>query len=652
MHPTIRRGAALFALASVFGAAPASAGEAKPASPATIAAQRATAATLPADDGPDAEFARRGFVATRSDPLIRAADGRPVWNLDAYGFVSGPAPATVNPSLWRHAALLAKHGLFKVTDKVWQVRGFDVSNMTVIAGRTGWILIDPLTSKEAAAAALELVDAQLGKRPVSAVIYSHSHADHYGGVRGVIDEADVAAGKVAVIAPARFMEEAASENIMAGPAMGRRAGYQFATALKPGAQGQMTSGIGPALSSGTTTLIAPTDTISKTGETRTVDGVALEFQIVSGTEAPSEMNVWIAPARTFLAAEIATCTFHNILTPRGAKVRDAHAWAEVLDEAVQRYAPKSDTLIASHCWPRFGQADLTGFLAAQRDNYRYLHDQTVRLMNRGETMDEIAEAVTQPPELAATWANHGYYGTYRHNAKAIYQFYLGWYDSVPAHLNPLPPADRATRTVAAMGGAKKVLALARKAMAAGDYRWSSDLLDQLVFADPANSAARAALADSYEQQGYQAESAIWRNQFLSAASELREGAPGPARNSQNEDMIAAVPTRLLFDSAATRYDPGRLGRPRVTLDLVFPDRNESASLEAGATTLFGRDTRLGSPDATLTGPRRLVLALLFLKVPLAQLEAAGLKVEGDRSAVEALAGALDPLPGPFNIVEP
>ncbi len=652
MHPTIRRGAALLAVASVLSAAPASAGEAKPASPATIAAQRASAATLPADDGRDAEFAHRGFVATRSDPLIRAADGHPVWNLDAYKFVNGPAPATVNPSLWRHAALLTQSGLFKVTEGVWQVRGFDVSNMTVIAGKTGWILIDPLTSREAAAAALELVNAQLGARPVTAVIYSHSHADHYGGVRGVIDEKDVAAGKVAVIAPARFMEEAASENIMAGAAMGRRAGYQFGAALTPGAQGQLTSGIGPAISAGTTTLIAPSDTIAKTGETRTVDGVALEFQIVSGTEAPSEMNLWIASARTFLAAEIATCTFHNILTPRGAKVRDAHAWAEMLDEAVQRYAPKSDTLIASHCWPRFGQADLTGFLSAQRDNYRYLHDQTVRRMNRGETMDEIAEAVAQPPELAATWANHGYYGTYRHNAKAIYQFYLGWYDGVPAHLNQLPPTDRARRYVAAMGGTAKVLALANKAMAVGDYRWSSDLLNQLVFANPTNAAAREALADSYEQQGYQAESAIWRNQFLSAAKDLRDGAPGKARNSQAEDMIAAVPTRLLLDSAATRYDPARLGRARVALDLVFPERNERASLEAGATTLFGRDSSADRPDATLTGPRRLILGLLFLKVPLAQLEAAGLKVEGDRVAVEALANALDPMPGPFNIAEP
>ena len=652
MHPTIRRSAALFALASGFSAAPALADGAKPASPATVAVQRATAATLPADDGQDAEFARRGFIATRSDPLIRAADGHPVWNLDAYKFVTGPAPATVNPSLWRHAALLTQSGLFKVAEGVWQVRGFDVSNMTVIAGKTGWILIDPLTSKEAAAAALELVNGQLGTRPVVAVVYSHSHADHYGGVRGVIDEKDVIAGKVAVIAPARFMEEAASENIMAGAAMGRRAGYQFGAALTPGAQGQLTSGIGPAISAGTTTLIAPTDTIVKTGETRTIDGVALEFQIVSGTEAPSEMNVWIAPTRTFLAAEIATCTFHNILTPRGAKVRDAHAWAEVLDEAVQRYAPKSDTLIASHCWPRFGQAELTGFLAAQRDNYRYLHDQTVRLMNQGETMDEIAEEVTQPPELARTWANHGYYGTYKHNAKAIYQFYLGWYDGVPAHLNQLPPIDRATRTVAAMGGSKKVLALANKAMAAGDYRWSSDLLNQLVFAAPANIAARAALADSYEQQGYQAESAIWRNQFLSAAKDLRDGATGKARNAQGEDMIAAVPTRLLLDSAATRYDPAKLGRARVAVDLLFPERNEHASLEAGATTLFGRDTRAERPDATLIGSRRLILGLLFLKVPLAQLEAAGLKIEGDRSAVEALAGALDPIPGPFKIVEP
>ncbi|ANY21019.1 Metallo-beta-lactamase superfamily protein [Tsuneonella dongtanensis] len=626
--------------------------EGKPASEATLAAQRDAAAALPADDGTDAAFAERGFIATRADPIIRAADGRPILNLDAYGFVKGPAPASVHPSLWRHASLLARHGLFQVTDGVWQVRGFDLSNMTVIAAKTGWILVDPLTTREAAAAALALVNEHLGPRPVSAVIYSHSHGDHYGGVRGVVDEKDVTAGKVAILAPEHFTQEAASENIMAGAAMGRRATFQFATALAPGVEGQMTSGIGPALSAGEITLIAPTDTIRRTGETRVVDGVPLEFQMASGSEAPSEMNVWIAPARTFLAAEIATCTFHNILTPRGAKVRDAHAWAGFLDEALQRYAPKSDTLIASHCWPRFGQGDLTAFLAAHRDNYRYLHDQTVRRMNKGATMAEIAEDVVQPPALAQTWANRGYYGTYRHNAKAIYQHYLGWYDGVPARLDELPPVTRAQRYVAAMGGAKKVLALARKAFAAGDYRWSSDLGDKLVFADPANKAARELLADSYEQQGYQAESAIWRNQFLSAAQELRMGVPTVSRASQSADLIAAVPTRLLFDSAASRYDPSKLGRPRAAVTFVFPERSESASLDANATTLFAREGAAGESEATVTGPRRLVLGLLFLKVPLAQLEAAGLKVTGDRAAVEAIAGALDAIPGPFPIAEP
>jgi alkyl sulfatase BDS1-like metallo-beta-lactamase superfamily hydrolase len=629
-----------------------SSGAGKPASEATIAAQRAAAAALPPGDGTDAAFARRGFIATRADPIIRAADGRPVWNLAAYDFVQGPAPATVNPSLWRHASLLAQHGLFQVTDGVWQVRGFDLSNMTVIAGKTGWILVDPLTTREAAAAALALVNQHLGARPVSAVIYSHSHGDHYGGVRGVVDEKAVMAGKVAILAPEHFTEEATSENIMAGAAMGRRATFQFATALEPGIEGQMTSGIGPALSAGEITLIAPTDTIGQTGETRVVDGVALEFQIASGSEAPSEMNVWIAPARAFLAAEIATCSFHNILTPRGAKVRDAHAWAGFLDEALQRYAPRSDVLIASHCWPRFGQDDLTAFLAAQRDNYRYLHDQTVRHMNRGATMAEIAEEVVQPPVLAQIWANRGYYGTYRHNAKAIYQHYLGWYDGVPARLDELPPVPRAQRYVAAMGGVGKVLALARKAFAAGDYRWASDLGDKLVFADPANRAARELLADSYEQQGYQAESAIWRNQFLSASQELRKGAPTSSRASQSADLIAAVSTRLLFDSAATRYDPAKLGRQRAAVTFVFPERNETASLEGNATALFAREGAATAGEATVTGPRRLVLGLLFLKVPLSQLEAAGLTVTGDRGAVEAIAGALDPMPGLFPIAEP
>ena len=624
----------------------------KPASAATLAAQQATAKALPVEDGRDADFAQRGFIATRADPLIRNTQGKPVWNTAAYQFVTGPAPASVNPSLWREMGMLKANGLFKVAEGIWQVRGFDVSNMTVIAGKTGWIVVDPLTNRETAAAALELVNQQLGARPVVAVIYSHSHADHFGGVRGIASEAEVKAGKVAIIAPARFMEETASENIMAGAAMGRRANYQFGAGLTPGAQGQMGSGIGMGVAGGEITLIAPTDTIGKTGETRTLDGVALEFQIVSGSEAPSELNLYIVPSRVFLSAEMSTCSLHNILTPRGAKVRDTHAWAGYLDEALQLYGQRSDVVISSHCWPRFGQGEVASMLASQRDNYRYLHDQTVRRMNQGETPVELAEALVQPPELAGQWFNHGYYGTYSHNSKAVYQFYLGWYDAVPANLNPWPPVVRARKSVAAMGGAKKVLALARTAMSAGDYRWSSDLLNQLVFADPSNLAARALLADSYEQQGYQAESGIWRNQFLSAAHDLRAGYKPAGSGTQSQDMVAAVPTQLLMDSMATRYDPARIGAP-IAVNLVLTDRGETVGIDAGNTVLLARVGQpVAQPAVTITGPRRLMLGLLFLKLPLAQLQAAGLKVEGDPAAIAAMQAALDPIPAGFTIAEP
>ncbi len=625
----------------------------KPASAATRAAQQAVAAALPAEDGRDADFAQRGFIATRADPVIRNAQGKPVWNIAAYQFVNGPAPASVNPSLWREIGLLKLGGLFKVSEGVWQVRGFDLSNMTVIQGKTGWIIVDPLTTRETAAAALELVNQQLGARPVVAVIYSHSHADHYGGVRGIVSEADVKTGKVTVIAPAKFMEETSSESIMAGPAMSRRANYQFGVALSPGPQGQMGGGIGMGVPGGEITLITPTDTISKTGETRTVDGVVLEFQIVSGSEAPSELNVYIAAPRVLLSAEMSTCSLHNILTPRGAKVRDTHAWAGYLDEALQLYGPRSDVVISSHCWPRFGTAEVTGMLASQRDNYRYLHDQTVRRMNQGETAVELAEELIQPPELAGQWFNHGYYGTYNHNSKAVYQFYLGWYDGVPANLNPWPPAVRARKYVAAMGGPKKVIALAKTAMAQGDYRWSSDLLNQLVFADPANLEARALLADSYEQQGYQAESAIWRNQFLSAAHDLRTGYKPGGPGSQSQDMIGAVPTQLLMDSMATRYDPARMTWPKVAINIELTDRKEVIGIDAGKTVLIARlGQPVANPAVIIRGPRRLILGLLFLKMPLAQLEAAGLQVEGDPDAIAALQAALDPVPSGFTIAEP
>ncbi len=644
-------GVATIALAAMTASGIANA-EPKPASPATIAAQREAAATLPADGTRDAEFVKRGFLATRNDPLIRNAQGDVVWNLAAYDFVEGKAPDTVHPSLWRHMRYLKHHGLFEVSEGIWQVRGFDLSNMTVVRGETGWIIIDPLTTAEVANAALELVNETLGERPVTAVIYSHSHADHFAGVRGVVDEADVRAGKVSIIAPDHFMDEASSENVMAGGAMLRRAAYQFGSGLEPGTKGQMGSGIGTAVSTGTLTLIAPTDTIERTGDTRVVDGVNLEFQIVSGSEAPAELNVYVEPAKTFLAAEIATCTMHNILTPRGAKVRDTRAWAAYLDEAVQVYAPKSDTVMSSHCWPQFGNKAGTAWLAAHRDNYRYLHDQTVRRMNTGSTMAEIAEEVTLPDTLASEWANHGYYGTYSHNSKAIYQYYLGWFDAVPANLHAHPPVARATRMIQALGGADRVITLAENAMAEGDYRWSSDLLQQLVFAAPENAAAKALLADSYEQQGYQAESAIWRNQFLVAAKDLREGSTALIV-SQSPDLIGAIETGLLLDSTASRFDPGKLSSGPVAIQIHLTDSGEAAAIEANNRVMIGRvGQQLEAPDVTIRGPRQMLLGMLFLKIPVEQMQGAGLQVEGNANAMQALIDALDPMPAGFEIVSP
>jgi alkyl sulfatase BDS1-like metallo-beta-lactamase superfamily hydrolase len=625
------------------------------ATQATILEHIVTSKAVPPEGTRDARDSTRGFLATRADPVILNTNGKPVWNLDAYAFVTGPAPETVNPGLWRHMTHLKHHGLYQVTPNLWQVRGFDVSNMTVIRGQTGWILIDPLTSVEAAKAALDLVNQTLGSRPVSAVLYSHSHGDHFGGVRGVVDEAEVKAGRVAIIAPDGFMEEATSENVMAGGAMQRRAAYQFGTGLAPGATGQMGSGIGKGLSVGTLSLIPPTDTIARTGETRVVDGVTLEFQIVSGTEAPAEFNVFVTPEKTFLAAEIATCSLHNILTPRGAKVRDARAWAHYLDEAAIRYAPQSDAVISSHCWPIFGKAEGAAWLSAQRDNYRWLHDQTVRRMNRGETMHEIAEALEKsPPRInGEEWSTRGYYGTISHNAKAIYQFYLGWYDAVPANLHAHPPVERATRLVEALGGDERTFALAETAFKRGDYRWSSDLLQNLVFAEPENAAAKALLAQSYEQQGYQAESAIWRNQFLSAANDLRQGRPETSA-AQSNDMVAAISTQELLDSAATRFAPEKPSVRNFSIAIDIPDRGEQAVLEVGEEVMIGRVGALpAKADVTIRGPRRALLALLFVKVPIdAVAKMPGVTIEGDLVALQTLIDNLDPLPHGFDIVMP
>ena len=613
-------------------------------SPTTVAAQAALSQTLPFADKQDFDFADRGFVATRADPIIPGPGG-PAWNLAAYDFLKGPAPASVNPSLWRQAQLLSKHGLYKVTDRVWQVRGFDIANATFIKGDKGWIVIDVLTSKETAKAAYDLVTEKLGARPIAAIIYTHSHSDHFGGARGLVDQADVDSGKVKVIAPAGFLAEAVSENVLAGNAMSRRATYQFGFFLPPGPQGQVSSGIGQAISKGTITLMAPNLTIDHTGQELTIDGVRMQFQVTPGTEAPAEMNVNLPDLHVLDMAENANVSMHNVLTPRGALVRDSKAWADYLTQAIRLYGDGTDVMITSHGWPRFGQKVVGEFLADHRDAYKYLLDQTVRMMNEGLTGTEISNRIALPPTQAKDWYNRGYYGTMSFNYRAVYQRYMGFYDANPANLSPLDPADQASRYVAALGGPKKVMGLAGAASAKGDDRWAATLLNHVVLADAKNLPARQALASVYDQLGYRAESSLWRNIYLVGAMELRDGVKaGSAAGSL--DLIRNLPSANLFDLLAVRLNPEKAAGADLKLALVFPDRNERFYVVVRNGVLVAEPIPAPGPvDATLTLPRSALLAALFVGAPVT-----GATVEGDAAALPRLISWLDTFTPNFPIV--
>ncbi len=490
----------------------------KSATAATQAAQARLAASLPADDGEDFVKARRGFIGTVADGKIVDAEGRVFWNMGAFAFQEGdaPCPPTVNPSLWRQARLNAIHGLFEVTPGLYQVRGFDISNISFIEGDTGYIVIDPLISAETAAAALALLRRHRGDKPVTAVIYTHSHVDHYGGVRGVISEADIAAG-MTIIAPEGFLDAAVSENVLAGNAMSRRATYMYGALLPRDATGHVDAGLGKTVSMGSVSLVPPTVSISRTGERLTVDGVEIVFQVTPDTEAPAEMNFFFPKFRALCMAENCSCHLHNLYTPRGAQVRDAKAWSFHIDEAMRMFGPETDVLFASHHWPRWGRGEAETFLTKQRDLYKYIHDQTLRLANHGLNPVEIAEEIALPPTLAAEWYTRDYYGTLNHNAKAVYQRYLGWFDGNPANLHKLPPVEAGKRYVDLAGGPEALLGKARSAFDAGDYRWVAEVVNHLVFADPSNTDARALQADALEQLGYQAESGPWRAFYLTGA---------------------------------------------------------------------------------------------------------------------------------------
>jgi alkyl sulfatase BDS1-like metallo-beta-lactamase superfamily hydrolase len=597
---------------------------------------------------------RRGFIAARTEPDIVDEDGRVAIRTSAYDFLRDgrESPDTVNPHLWRHAVLNAHHGLFEVAPGVWQVRGYDISNVTFIAGATGWVVIDPLTSAVTARASLELVNQHVGERPVTAVIYTHSHADHFGGVLGVTSEDDVTSGRCVIVAPEGFLHETVGENIIAGPVMARRAIYQFGPLLPPGPQGHVDCGLGNSTPVSPPGLLAPTHDITFTGQEMVLDGVRVVFQLTPETEAPAEMNFFFPDLGVLCLAENANASMHNVLTPRGALVRDSKAWADYLTEALRLYGPRTEIMVTSHAWPRFGGERVRDFIASHRDAYKYLHDQSVRLMNAGYTDREIAEQVRLPASLSARWFNHGYYGTMMHNSRAVYQRYMGWYDANPANLNPLPPVEEATRYVRAMGGSAAVLAEGQRAFAEGDYRWGARVLNHLVFAEPNNQAARALLARTHRQMAWQAESAIWRNMYLVAAEELESGVTPRASGVQSADLVAATPTGYILDLLAVRLNPQRLGERRYAFNLVFPERNERFAVSiANGVLVHERDVTIADAP-TITSQRGVFLQAMATQSMARAVLSRQIRIEGNRRSLEGLGEVFDNPDLNFAIVTP
>ncbi len=630
----------------------------KPATSATLRAHAALAASLPADTGEDFADARRGFIDTVADGRITDAEGRVFWNMGSFAFENdsdGEAalcPPTVNPSLWRQARLNLIHGLFEVTPGVYQVRGFDISNITFIEGQAGYIVIDPLISSETAAAALALLRRHRGDKPVTAVIFTHSHVDHYGGVRGVISDADIEAG-LTIIAPEGFLEAAVAENVLAGNVMNRRATYMYGALLPRDATGHVDSGLGKTVSMGSVSLVPPTVSIAKTGERLTVDGVEIVFQVTPDTEAPAEMNFFFPKFGALCMAENCSCHLHNLYTPRGAQVRDAKAWSFHIDEAMRLFGADTRVMFASHHWPRWGGDKAEAFLRKQRDLYKFIHDQSLRLANHGLTPLEIAEEIALPPTLAAEWYTRGYYGTLNHNAKAVYQRYLGWFDGNPANLHKHPPVEAGRRYVALAGGAAALLAKARTAFEAGDYRWVAELVNHLVFADPHNAEARGLQADTLEQLGYQAESGPWRAFYLTGAMELRHPRP-PAKQPRQgaAGQLRALPADSLLDALSVRLNGPKAGATQLALNLVFTDTGETFAVTVENAVLHHRaGATAGAPTVNLT--RGVLTDLVIGQTTIEAAMAAGsLTATEGAGTLETLLGLLDRFDFWFEIVTP
>lgn len=609
---------------------------------------------LPLADQQDFEDATRGLIAADNSSIIRTASGKLVWDIPSYAFIDGEAPASVNPSLWRQERLNNIRGLFEVVPGVYQLRGFDLSNMTIIEGDTGWIIVDPLTAKETAASALAFARQHLEAKPIKAILFTHSHIDHFGGALGVASAEEVVAQQIPVIAPVGFMEAATRENIIAGIAMGRRGGFMYGTNLPRHQRGHIGSGLGSEPAMGTHGILQPTDIIATTGETRVIDGVELVFQNVPGSEAPAEYTFYLPQHKAFMGAELVSRNMHNLYTLRGAHVRDGLSWSKFIDEAISLFG-EADVYLGSHHWPAWGNDNVVSFLEKQRDTYKYLHDQSVRLINAGYNGAEIAEQLEMPEALGQSFANRGYYGTVRHNAKAVYQMYMGWYDGNPANLNPLADAQASVRYVQAMGGENKVQELAQSAFDDGDYRWAAELLNRLVFAGKDGSETRELLASCYDQMGYQAESGPWRNVYLSAAWELRNGTLEEGVDiSVMSDVLANTSVDKFFDSMAVRLDGDKARGKELSVEFYFTDLGQRYRLEIRNSVLrHYKVEEEGNADAALVLSRGMFNRLTLGQVGLSDaLFSDDLSFQGSKLTLLEFFGLFDNPTGTFAIVTP
>lgn len=617
------------------------------AAPTIVRQQAELRERLPFDDTQDFEDANRGLVAPLDEPVL-AEDGTVLWDNSTYDFLEGDCPDTVNPSLWRQCQLAAIDGLFEVVPGIYQVRGMDLSNTSIVEGDEGIIVFDTLLSVETGAAALALYRRHRGDRPVKAVVITHSHADHFGGIKGFVSQEQVDAGEVKVFAPEGFIEHAVAENVYAGTAMNRRAAYMYGAALARSPRGGVGAGLGQTISVGTVSLMEPTDIVTTTGHEATVDGVRMVFQMAPDTEAPSEFLIYLPDFKALCAAEDATHNLHNLLTLRGAVVRDPNGWSKYLTETIDLFGGDLEVVFASHHWPTWGQERAVEFLSLQRDLYAYLHDQTLRMLNQGYVGPEIAERIELPPALENAWSTRGYYGSVSHNVKAIYQRYLGWFDGNPAHLWEHPPVERAMRYVELAGGIEATVAAARAAFDAGDYRWAAEVANHAVFAQPDHADAREMLADTYEQLGYGSENGTWRDFYLSGVTELRDGQFGTPTETNAPDVVAQLSPAMLFDALAIQVDGPAAWDEKLDIDVVLTDTDERyrVRLANGVLTYSARPQRTDA-GTTVTTTRQALPALAS-----GNLAQTGIEVTGDESAIGRLLGVLRPGDKDFAIVTP